>query len=376
MNLMNRSLLVATVLMIFASGCRDKFELELKPSDKTLLVVEGILNAGQGPTHIRLTQTANLNDPIEIKPVLNAIISVESENGDVYPFTETGNGNYIHSQLPVSFGQEYRLRIQASNKEYLSDYVEVRQTPEIDSVTWEKSPDGLHILATTHDASNNTRYYKYDYDETWEIRSYYSALYQHTGGSQIVPTMAPYNFRCWKYAFSNTINIGSTAQLQSDVLNELPVQFIPIGSEKLSVRYSMLLRQQSITKAAFEYFQLMKKNTESIGTIFDPQPSELKGNIRCITDPAEGVIGFLTASDIKEKRIFITAIEADWDFQQFCPSIEVDNHPDSILAWVPSYLPYSAFETVPGAVDYYYMAPANCVDCTKRGGDLSMPSYW
>lgn len=373
---MRASMIFLLLALLVLSGCKDKFELELRPSDKSLLVVEGILNAGQGPTNIRLTQSVNLEDPVQIKPVPQATVSVENANGDVYLFTATGNGNYVHNQLPLVYGEEYRLRIKALGKEYLSDYVEVRQSPEIDSVTWVRGPDGLHIKANTHDASNNTRYYKWDYDETWEIRSYYTAFYQYLGGSTIVPTMFPYNYRCWKYDFSNTINIGTTAQLQSDVLTGAPVQFIPEGSEKLSYRYSILLRQQSITKPAYEYFQLMKKNTESIGTIFDPQPSELKGNIRCITDPMEGVLGYLTASNITEKRIFITAIEASWSYSPFCPSIDVKNHPDSIAAWVPSYLPYGARELAPGVVDYYEMAPATCVDCTKRGGDLSMPSYW
>lgn len=362
--------------LLVLPGCRDKFDLELKPSDKSLLVVEGVLNAGTGSTNIRLSKSVNLDDAVQVKPVLQAVVSVEGPNGNAYMFTESGNGNYSHAQLPLVIGEEYRLRILAEGKEYLSDYVEARQTPGIDSITWRKSPEGLHILANTHDATNNTRYYKWDFEETWEIRSYFTAFYQYVGGTTIVPTLSPYNYRCWKYANSNTINIGSTAHLSSDVLNELPIQFIENGSEKLSHRYSILLRQQSITKAAYEYFQLMKKNTESIGTLFDPQPSELKGNIRCITDPNEGVIGFLTASNITEKRIFLTSLEVDWNYSQACLDIEVKNHPDSIAAWVPSFLPYSASETAPGVVDYYNMGLALCVDCTERGGDLAMPSYW
>jgi hypothetical protein len=364
-------------LLVMLVGCKDRYDLELKPSDKSLLVVEGVLNTGQGPTTIRLTQSVNLKDPAQIKPVLQAAVSVESANGTVYPLAESGNGNYTNNQLPLTIGEEYRLRIKiGSNKEYLSDFVEASQTPDIDSVTWERTQDGIAIYANTHDPSNSTRYYKWDFDETWEIRSYYAATYLYVGGVDIIPTGATVNYRCWKYGFSNTINIGTTAQLQSDVLTEAPVHFIPAGSERVSVRYSMLLRQQSLTKAAYEYFQLMKKNTESIGSIFDPQPSELKGNIKCISDPSEGVIGYLTASSFSEKRIFITSNEANWTYQQDCPSIEVANSPDSIASWVPSYLPWGALEIAPGVVTLYYMAPATCVDCTKRGGALNMPSYW
>jgi hypothetical protein len=356
-------------------GCRDKYELPLRENDVSLLVVEGTLNAGQGPTTITLSRTVQVADAVTFKPELNATLIVEGKNGGSSLLTEMGGGRYLHPQLSLTIGDEYRLRIRARNgKEYLSEYVVARQTPQIDAITWKKEEEGLRIFANTHDVSNNTRYYKWDYDETWEIRSYYTAFYRWTGGTNIV--YSPFhNNRCWKYSSSNNIIIGSTAQLQSDVMSEAPLLYIPPGSEKLGVRYSILVKQQSLTKGAYEYLQLMKKNTESIGTIFDPQPSELKGNIQCVSDPEEGVIGYLTASTVTEKRIFITATEAGWRYTQTCPPEKVKNHPDSIKEWVPGYLPYDS-EVYMSTVDYYSFAKAACVDCTARGGNLSQPSYW
>jgi hypothetical protein len=151
---------------------------------------------------------------------------------------------------------------------------------------------------------------------------------------------------------------------------------IPAGSEKVSVRYSILLKQQSLAKEAYEYFTLMKKNTESLGSIFDPQPSELRGNIQCISHPTEGVIGYVTASSYSQKRIFITRQQANWNFSQNCSYERVPNMPDSLKQWLPTFLPWGGEEVVPGVVVTYYMSPASCVDCTLRGGDLGMPSYW
>ena len=363
------------LVLILLAGCKDPYDIELKPGDVSVLVVDGLLNTGLGATSFRLTQAVSLQDAAQIKPVLQATLTVENASGTVFPLAETGNGFYTLAQLPSTPGEQYRLRIKTNSKEYLSDYVDVKSTPAIDSITWSRGADGLHVYASTHDASNNTRYYKWDFDETWEIRSYYTAQYEYQGGTNIV--FSPnYRYRCWKYGNSTTINLGSSAQLQNDVISETPIHFIPLNSEKLGYRYSILVKQQSLTREAYQYFQLMKKNTESIGSIFDPQPSELKGNIRCISDPEEGVIGFLTASDIKEQRIFITANEASWNYPQSCYTVEVKNHPDSISLWVPTFLPYSALETAPGVVDKYYFGPAQCVDCTARGGNLNMPSYW
>lgn len=365
------------LLLAFAfATCRDNYNFPLRETDISLLVVEGVLNAGQGPTTITLSKTLQLSDKATIKPVTKAKLTVEGKNGGTFSLSETGNGNYTNAQLPLVFGQEYRLRIQTSdNKEYLSDYVMARQTPVIDSISWKKKNDGVTIYANTHDANNKTRYYKWDYDETWEIRSYYYAEYQWTSGTNIIRSPG-FHSVCWKYDRSTSINLGSTVQLQSDVVSEAPLIIIPPLSEKLGVRYSIIVRQQSLTKEAYEYLQLMKKNTESLGSIFDAQPSELKGNIKCVTNPGEGVVGYLTSCNTTEQRIFITAREAGWFFPQDCPSVEVPNNPDSIKSWVPGYLPFSAANEMFGVVTRYNFAPATCVDCVTRGGNLNKPSYW
>lgn len=361
------------LLVIFA-GCRDRYELPLRDDDISLLVVEGVLNVG-GPTNITLSRTLKVNDNLSFKPERNAQLTVEDKSGNSTMVSESGEGRYYHAQLPLVAGQEYRLRIRTTNNnEYLSDYVTAVNTPAIDSISWKKENEGVRIFANTHDPSNNTRYYKWDYDETWEIRSSFPSSYKWTGGTTIV-YYGLHNYQCWKYDRSKNILIGSTAQLQSDVVSEAELTFIQPGAERLGVRYSILVRQQSLTKAAYEYLSQMKKNTESLGTIFDPQPSELRGNIRCVTNPQEDVIGYLTASSTTEKRKFINASEANWRYIQYCEDFRVANHPDSIALWVPGYLPYSADDQF-GFVSGYYFSNATCVDCTTRGGDLNRPSYW
>ena len=360
--------------ILLLAGCKDPYEAELRESDRSWLVVEGVLNAGQGPTQVRLSESVPLPQK-QFKPVNQAMVSVESESGVVYPFTESGGGNYRHQQLPMVIGERYRLRIKtAQNKEYLSEFVEARKAPAIDTITWKKDADGLKFYVSTHDAADNTRYYNWKFDETWEIRSFYTADYKWTGDTVLKHDM--YNYRCWLYDSSRNLALGTTAQLQQDVLNEQLVHFIPLGSDKLNFRYSMLLKQQSLTREAYEYFLLMKKNTENIGSIFDPQPSELRGNIKCISHPDEGVIGFVVATTTTEKRIFVTDTEANWSYVENCPSIDVDKHMDSVRKWVPFYLPWGALLSPGGSPILYYMAPATCVDCTRKGGDLNMPAYW
>jgi hypothetical protein len=132
-------------------------------------------------------------------------------------------------------------------------------------------------------------------------------------------------------------------------------------------------------KKGYGYYELMKKNTETLGTIFDAQPSEAIGNIKCISDPQEPVIGYVTASSIEEKRFFINASElSDWKFYEDCPMGTVPNIPDSIRQAYQSgssifAAHYPDFGTRP---DFYYMSYKACVECPARGGILQKPSYW
>jgi hypothetical protein len=370
---MNKLFLFAIVLGLV--GCKDKFDIPLRQTDKTLLVVEGTLRVGQDATNITLSKTVNVNEKLDFKPVLNAHLTVEDKNGNTTALNETGNGSYFHSNLGLIPGNEYRLRIRTTdNKEYLSEYVVAKITPAIDSISWKKENGDLSIYANTHDNTNNTRYYKWDFDDAWEIRSYYPASYQHVRDTIIIS--APYyHYRCWKYDKSTAINVGSSAHLSSDVISNFPLLKISAGSEKISVRYSILVRQESLTKKAYEYLLLMKKNTESIGSIFDPLPSDLKGNIQCTSNPGEGVVGYLTASSLNQKRIFITQQEADWKFNYDCLDLYyIPNHRDSIRAFMPGYLPIDLI--VKDFKEVWMSAAPRCVDCVKRGGNLAMPSYW
>ena len=373
---MNKILLYVSGMIALLSSCKEEYNAPLKDVDKSVLVMEGVLNVS-GPTKITLSQSMKIDEQAQFKPILQAQLNVEGKDGSNSGLVSAGAGMYTHPNLNLTVGNEYRLRIKANGSEYLSEWVVAKNTPPIDSITWERDSEGLNFFLSTHDPSNNSRYYKWEYDETWQINAYYFALYKWTGGTTIVPldpSETPYS--CWKYDRSTTIMIGSSAQLNEDVINELPVYHIPLGSEKLSFRYSVLMKQSSLTKTAFEYLTLMKKNTETLGSIFDPQPSELRGNISNIADPNEIVMGYVIASGISEKRIFVTSVEANWSYYQNCEYIQIPNNKDTIASYVPTYLPWSAIEAGPGVITDYFMAIPPCVDCTKRGGSLSKPSYW
>jgi hypothetical protein len=120
----------------------------------------------------------------------------------------------------------------------------------------------------------------------------------------------------------------------------------------------------------------MKKNTESTGSIFDAQPSELKGNFYSESDKSETVIGFLNISNIKTKRIFIDNTQlSNWRYKESCFLTEIKNDSDSIRINGIGFIPTDAAKTSITSIISYYAGTPKCVDCTFRGTNIK-PTFW
>lgn len=377
---MKLPVIIAGSLALALGACRDPYRPAIQSEEKSYLVVEGILVLGDRPTRIRLSRTFMLDDTARLRWEDGAQVLVENRQGDVKILHRQAEGEYVHPNLELRMNEEYRVRIRTTNgDEFESDYVKPKLSPPIDSIGWKLDEDGLTVYVNSFDPAGEARYYLWDYGETYEIHSYYFSdqIYEDY---YIRPRRLPEEqvYQCWKYDSSVNIILATTSRLEEDSLLEAPVAYFNRHDEKLSVRYSMLLRQYAIAEEAYQYLALMRQNTEQIGTIFDPQPTDIRGNIRCVNKPEDPVIGFVMASSVQERRKFISNAEvAPWRYQQYCP-------PDTIA-------PQDVIDKLDGGalsvyhaelniltlnIDYYLAAYPFCVDCRNRGGDLNKPAFW
>jgi Domain of unknown function (DUF4249) len=367
-----------SVTVLTMGSCKQEYPLPEDTQNLNLLVVEGLLNSGTGPTLVRLSRSFNPGGNPTPKPELRAQVTVEGENNTVSVLTGNTKGEYISNQLNLNTNQRYRLRIKTiDGKEYLSDFVPVQSPPAIDSVHWQRTDESILFMVDTHDPQNSTRYYRWEYDETWEINSYFNSLYEYRNDSVVDRLNPSAIYYCWKYGFSNSIILGSSAKLSQDVISQQHLLNIPLGDEKITVRYSLLVRQFALTKEAYQFWEIMKKNTEQVGTLFDPQPSQLLSNIHCVNDPEEPVIGFVSAGSYVEKRLFITRAQVHpWPYYLLCEEKRVPL--DSLKYYFAgnTYIPlYELYSMITGRLIGYVSGSRFCTDCTSRGSNVK-PSYW
>jgi Domain of unknown function (DUF4249) len=381
--------LLYALFILLTAGCKEKYESPVKSPNTGYLVVEGSINGGAGLTTLTLTRTTKLDDRT-INYEQGAQVQVEGEDGSSFYIFPTGPGRYSEINLNLNKSIKYRLRIKTNDsKEYLSDYEMVKTTPPIDSISWKRENGGLQLYINTHDPLNNTRYYQWEFEETWEIHSAYPSVlkynvfqvpplgdvYRLAYRDNITFSFDPKLFFCWQSNTSSNLLLGSSAKLSKDVIN-LPLELIPEGSRKLSVLYSINVKQYSWTKAGYEFLERMKKNTEATGSVFDAQPSELKGNIRCISDPNEPVIGYINISNTEEKRIFIRKDQLfDWRYNSGCIQAEIENNSDSIKAKGLQLMPTVPAKVTGQGIVTFYAASPTCVDCTLSGTNIK-PVFW
>jgi hypothetical protein len=366
-------------LLLF--NCRKPYEPQVIKADNRYLVVDGVINTGaNGVTSINLNRTRNLSDttPGGI-PELNAKLTIAVSNGTTIGLKDTaGAGIYTSSPLILDNNLSYRLLITtADGRNYASDPVTAKQTPVMDSLYYEQ-PNDFTVYVDTHDPANKTRYYRWDYIETWEHDAQAQTYWGVRNGLIYAADSTDQKFQCWTTVHSSNVIINTTVNLGSDVVSRYPITVIANGDSRMAMKYSILVRQYALTAEAYNYWLQIQKTSQSLGGLFDLQPTQLHGNIHSLSNANEPVIGFVSASSVQEQRLFIFNTNlSNWKHNQAvysCDSIAIPvNQTDYRIYTYPDtlYVPYFFVTNGP-----LILISRICVDCTLFGGSTKKPSYW
>jgi hypothetical protein len=243
----------------------------------------------------------------------------------------------------------------------------------------------LQINANTHDATNSTRYYRWAYEEAWRYHSEINSGLIVKNGAITFRAPDEMYYYCYAGDKSSHIVLASSEKLSEDVISESPVTLVPPTSEKLQIKYSILLKQYALTKEAYQFWENIKKNTEQLGSIFDAQPSQLKGNIHSVTKPDEPVIGYMSITNVQTKRIFIPASAFPDTYN--VPLTSCENKPYLLFNPVSGendvqfyiiqlgLIPTQTIVSNTGMLIGYKASTVECTDCRVRG-TLQAPDFW
>jgi hypothetical protein len=364
-------------LIVGMTRCVDRYQPSLSSENVSYLVVDGFMDTNAQSATVKLSRSLGLGVSSSLPVESNAVVSIESDQGDNIILNETEAGIYSLSGIQIQTNQTYHLHIATKDgKQYISNNLVMKSSPAIDSITWKPQSDGITIYVNSHDATNQTHYYKWTYSEVWEYSATFFSAFKMVDGK---PVVRPYDesiYTCWNTRYDDQILITSTTQLSSDVVRNFPLVSIAKGSVKLSFRYSILVEQRALDEAAYNYWQLLEKTTENLGGLFDPLPSQVSGNIFNPDDSSEPVLGYFSAGASSQKRIFIYYQDLPPNLQGYSSGTNCEQitFPIDSLRYLGSFVLIGSVGQ-PVTTGYTASTPA-CADCRFMGGVNVKPDFW
>ena len=382
-------LFVLFILEFVFLSCVDEYDLpkDIDSIYKQELVIEGRILSGEESVFY-VTRTIPLTSSMKSDNVTNALITIIGQNGyESQPAEFIEDAKYALKTEELNSNTLYAVRIVVDGEIYQSNFQPLLNSPDIDEVTWKEYEGGISLYVSTHNDNENTRCYMWTYEEDWEFHAemdiknttaiplYNEKFYPMEGRNN------PYYY-CWGKQHSSLLYIYSTEDLSGNFVRDKELIKIPIDDVRISYIYSMLVKQWVITSEAYEYYRLMKLYTAESNGLFTPMPSDVRGNIVCTSTPEKKVRGFVIASDIKQKRIFIYSADLKLNKSEYTNCLV--QIPDlNNKYWKEGW--YNLINTagfvaltMDGSLTEGSMLySGECVDCRKtKGASKERPDFW
>lgn len=386
---------IIPVILITSLSCVEPYTPPLDQNLTDILVVDGFINFTERTASVKLSRTQFIYDEGPPPTERGANVSIEASTGDSFSLPEVSPGTYTASSLLLDKSVLYILHIGTqAGTEYMSDGIRILETPPIESLSVgiSNGGNGLNILIDTKDESGNTRYYSWQYEETYEYHAPFASGFTFENKIPEVRKAEERIDRCWRTDVSTQINIASTDNLSEDILRRHPLTTISKDSPKISVRYSILVKQRAVSASEYSYLSQLQKTTEELGGLFDTPTIPVVGNVRQVNDANMPVLGYFSASEVMEKRFFVN--REDIPAQILVPRpkfgciTETTCLIDGSTAGGPescarlenlsesNILVTAVSGGLGGPVVAYTFTTQECGDCRVRGGTTDRPVFW
>jgi len=377
----------------------------------SLLVVDGLITDSNNSYIVNLSRTFQDQNSNLIK-VSDASVYFSDDNGNRANLINKGNGVYKtdSTQFNGVTGRTYVLHISTNDgREYESDPCTMYAVPEIDNVYFAKdqqltnngtqSLDGIGIYLDSKDADNN-QFLRWSYEETWKYKVPYPKKFTYVKGADPdIPGFVPVsNVKevCWNNRRSDEILIRSINNGQTEKIMKQPVFFIPTEkSSRLLYQYTVLIKQYSISKNEYDFWDNMKQVNETGNDIFARQPYSVLSNLHSTTDPKERVLGFFQVSAVSQKRENIVFDEVGymglhfysnecsvmlmdptfWYNRCMCPPPTWDDVYRNMMTSAYNYFTEPIYDNTGKVLLKMEFAKPECTDC-ELSGSANEPFFW
>jgi Domain of unknown function (DUF4249) len=315
---MNKSfakyIFIITLMLSF--GCVRNVTVPIR-NVQPILVVEGWITTDPPPYSVNLSYSGKFTSAYQRNLdsqqfIYDARVTIKDDLGDSTSCVQSVNGTYLStdSNFIGKVGRTYTLKIYLSNGLiYQSKPEKITPVPPIDSIRVvydstfiaEVRPTQLIVSVDTHDPPDTANYYR------WTASGY---VIRKSWGEPCSPGNPPcYDpYSCVCSAFCNQLVTSDQINVFSDQFTDgheilgRPVFYSPVywhGYHYLEIK------QYSISLQAYQFWQQYLNQTNRTGSILDPLPASLTGNIYNLADSNNLALGLFSASAVYSKKIVV-----------------------------------------------------------------------
>ncbi|WP_339816301.1 DUF4249 domain-containing protein [uncultured Imperialibacter sp.] len=269
---------ILALLLLAIPSCVEKFELDIPRSTQNFVVEALLLDDAR----FQKVVLSKINPDGKSEPFDDARVVLQSDNDDMEIALEPrGEGLYTPLVfVPLTRGDKYRLVIDTDEEtKIVSDWEEVPDAVALEGGYWESHTfefvndngvtikrNGINFKVNTGTFQSPNTFLRYDF-ETAHINE------------------APFRdprcdcLNCYIISGSDEfLNITSATESEGKSIKDHLVTFLLLD-KRFSFRLTMLVRQIAITRNAFVFYQSIDQQRNLNGSIFDPPPAIISGNL-------------------------------------------------------------------------------------------------
>lgn len=376
-----------SLMSILLTDCIERYFIEEHDTIVHRLVIDGTITDGCERPEVIISKSSS-TEKAEFIPVSDCDVKVTDSNGNVFEFKEDlENRGHYYSTIDSKFlyiGNRFKLQVTTPDNEFCeSSYEEMLPCPPIDSVYYELKQkatsdpavniDGLQFYIDFDASDYFGPYYRWVLDETYEYHSSFPKKNYLDINGRFVNSPIDYStYVCYKTSTVDDILILSTEKLTQNKYKHGELLFVDNLTQRLLYNYSLLVKQQSLSEDAYNYWEKLKKNEKETTGLFTKQPIMVVGNIKNITDSTNVVLGYFSVSSETTKRIVIShLLEPSFFNIEYCKPVPKD------ATWPFDPRPLYIMEMEWGGISGWpAWAPTECFDCTLLGGVLERPDFF
>ena len=363
---------IALLFSILLYSCTEKFFPEIKATN-SILVVDGKITNKSGPYEVKLFKTVDVDSNDSLFPESNAIITINCSDGSTNLLLENEPGIYLtqDSEFVGEIGKSYWVEIITSDShKYESIPEEIQSEIQIKSIYGEEDEvvvdidekrQAVKFYFDIENPENNSSYYVWNYRESWE----WHVLRQ-------IPKSEDPAYICYPTNNPSKVNLFDASILTEKKINHLPLSTIDENEVKLLHSYYLTVDAYTVSKTCFNFWQNIKKISQSDGSLFDVIPSSVFGNIQSCDDDTE-VLGYFQVSSHSTYGNLFTEDSYNIEFPiqaRECNVFELVGD-----SYVPGKYHYIK-ERIDDSGERIYTVQNNfCYDCSLKYPS-NKPSFW